>query len=52
LTARRFVAGTAAAALAALAVLVPALHGQAVPVPTPTARTDLWRRLTRWRCAR
>jgi suppressor for copper-sensitivity B len=42
---RRFVAGTAAAALAALAVLVPTLYGEAVPVsgPASTARTDMWR---------
>jgi suppressor for copper-sensitivity B len=42
---RRFVAGTVATALATLAVLVPTLHGQAVPVSVPasTARIDLWR---------
>jgi suppressor for copper-sensitivity B len=42
---RRFVPGTAAAALAALAVLVPALHGRAVTVPEPAsdAHSNLWR---------
>jgi suppressor for copper-sensitivity B len=38
---RRPVSGAAAVALAALAVLAPTLHGQALPAST--ARTDLWR---------
>ena len=42
---RRPVSAAAATALAVLAVLVPTLHGQAVPVAVPAsnAHTDLWR---------
>jgi suppressor for copper-sensitivity B len=43
-TYRRFVANAVAAVLASIAVIVPTLHGQAVPVavPAPNARADLW----------
>ena len=43
-TYRRFFASAAAALLASLAILVPTLHGQAVPVAAsaPDVRADLW----------
>ena len=43
-TYRRFVANAVAAVLASIAVIVPTLHGQAVPVAVPAsnARADLW----------
>jgi suppressor for copper-sensitivity B len=39
----QLIPGAAAAALAVVAVLVPALHGQAVPVEAPVPTTSIWR---------